>query len=47
MTLQEGLQLTNLFFIPVLFYIVKLEHRLAVLETHISMLLERLKPRSA
>lgn len=43
MSVQDVLQLTNLFFIPALIYIVKLEGRLAVLETRLEDLLKHLE----
>lgn len=45
MSAAELLQYTNLLFVPALIYIVKLESRLAVLETRIETLLDVLESR--
>lgn len=43
MSAAELLQYTNLLFVPALIYIVKLESRLAVLETRLETLLDHLE----
>ena len=41
MTVSEVLQFTNILLIPAVIWIVKLESRLAVLETRLELLIER------
>lgn len=43
MTATELLQYTNLLFVPALIYIVRLESRLAVLESRLEALLTKLE----